>query len=470
MVKLKNLISESTINRVEDISRDDIVVGAYGLEVLKSKLAEINKKATKWGLPEVKMEILKEEDVKVVKSVGLDEYKKRYTVKINGKSPQIDGYEFIAKIEHTDAGNLINISPNSSIKDLPTEYRNADAKCDVCNSKRERLNTFIIKDEKNNQLKTVGSGCLKRFLPIDNVNKIIHYAEMLEQLRQLEDIEEDDGGSGGNERGSGSRNYFEVSELIKGLALAYLVNGSRYISKKKSAEIADTTGEYIESTADLASNILFYRPSVGEKDPDYINRARTMKSDGDKLGDEIIAWMKTHDFKADAERKPEMANYFNNLDVLSKSNTTNLKNLGYLGGLLASYLINKDMIKKKEDQAARKPSEYVGSIGEKITFEATLKKIAGYESAYGYVTIYKFEDDNSNKYTWFSSSDIGIEENTKYKITATVKDHKQGDIKYGGHKENIITRAKVKTMAGEKLNESERHLNYIEYFISNDLQ
>lgn len=45
-----------------------------------------------------------------------------------------------------------------------------------------------------------------------------------------------------------------------------------------------------------------------------------------------------------------------------------------MGGLLASYLINKDMIKKKEDQATIKPSEYVGSVGEKITFEATLKK------------------------------------------------------------------------------------------------
>jgi len=189
-----------------------------------------------------------------------------------------------------------------------------------------------------------------------------------------------------------------------------------------------------------------------------------MKSDGDKLGDEIIAWMKTHDFKADADRKPEMANYFNNLDVLSRTTNTNLKNIGYLGGLLASYLINKDMIKKKEDQATSKPSEYVGSVGEKITFEATLKKIAGYQSQYGYVTVYKFEDDNNNRYIWFSSGDIGIEENIKYKIIATVKDHKQGDIKYGGHKENIITRAKVKTLSGEKINEYERHLNYTEYF------
>lgn len=461
MTKLKNLIRESTINRVEDISRDEIIVGVHGLERIKSKLAQINKNAVKWGLPEVKIEIIKEEDIKITnKGGGLDQYKKRYTVKIDGKSPRIEGYEFIAKIEHTDAGNLINISPDSSIKNLPAEYRDADAKCDVCNSKRDRLNTFIIKDEANNKLKMVGSGCLNRFLPIDSVNKIIHYADMLEELRQLEDIDDDVG----NEMGHGSRNYFEVSKLIKGLALAYLVNGSRYISKKKSSEVSDTTGAYIQSTADLASNILFYISGNSNDEPDYISRAETMQSDGDKLGDEIIAWMKTYDFKADAERKPEMANYFNNLDVLSKSNTTNLKNLGYLGGLLASYLINKDMIKKKETQANIKPSEYVGSIGEKITFEATLKKISGYASQYGYVTIYKFEDDNNTRYTWFSSGNIGIEENTKYKIIATVKDHKQGDIKYGGHKENILTRAKVKTMSGEKINEIERHLNYTEYF------
>ena len=160
MTKLKNLIRESTINRVEDISRDEIIVGVHGLERIKSKLAQINKNAVKWGLPEVKIEIIKEEDIKITnKGGGLDQYKKRYTVKIDGKSPRIEGYEFIAKIEHTDAGNLINISPDSSIKNLPAEYRDADAKCDVCNSKRDRLNTFIIKDEANNKLKMVGSGC-----------------------------------------------------------------------------------------------------------------------------------------------------------------------------------------------------------------------------------------------------------------------------------------------------------------------
>ena len=150
MIKFKNSIRESTINRVEDISRDNIIVGVSGFDTLKSKLVEINKNAAKWGLPAVTMEIIKEEDIKIAKGGGLDAYKKRYTVKIDGKSPRIEGYEFIAKIEHTDGGNLINISPNSSIKNLPTEYRDADAKCDVCNSKRERLNTFIIKDEKNN--------------------------------------------------------------------------------------------------------------------------------------------------------------------------------------------------------------------------------------------------------------------------------------------------------------------------------
>jgi hypothetical protein len=163
--------------------------------------------------------------------------------------------------------------------------------------------------------------------------------------------------------------------------------------------------------------------------------------------------MKAHDFKADAVAKPEMANYFNNLDVLSKASTANLKNFSYLSGILASYLIEQNMIKKKQQDAAKKPSEYVGQVGDKITnLPVTVVFIRGFESSYGFVTLYSFEDDNGNRLTWFSSSEIGLEEKKKYRIEkATVKAHQVS--KYGGHKETILLRVKMTDLEGNKINE-----------------
>ena len=459
MILLKKLLlSENTINRVADISRDDIIVGQGGLALLKSKIEEINKKATRWGLDPVKLDILKEEDIKVnLDAGGIDgggptQYKKQYTCKIEGKSPQIPGFEFIAKVENTEAGNIINMSPNSSIKELPAEYRDADSKCDVCKSKRERLNTFIIRDETKNELLTVGSTCLKRFLPIDSVSQLINYAEMLESLRSLTQEELDDKDReyiGGSNTG---RHHYDVEELIYYLSLSYLVNGKIYISKKKSEELS-AEDKFVNSTAGLATNIMFYGPGRDEK-PDYMDRADGLKDEAREFSKKVVEYMKGHDFKADAVAKPEMANYFNNLEVLKNSKTANIKYMGYLGGLLASYLINQNMIQKKKEDSERKPSEFVGQIGTKISVESTLKTMRGYDGQYGYITIYGFQDSNGNDLVWFSSNDLGIVENEKYKITATVKDHKTSDPKYGSKKQTIITRAKLQNSAGEKLNES----------------
>jgi hypothetical protein len=121
------------------------------------------------------------------------------------------------------------------------------------------------------------------------------------------------------------------------------------------------------------------------------------------------------------------------------------------------------MIKKRED-AAKNPSNFVGTVGQKLDFEATLSYIRGFDGTYGHTTIYGFVDDASNRYIWFSSTDLGLIEKEKYKVKATIKDHKQGDAKYGGHKENIVTRAKIQTLDGQKINESIVD-QYQEYFI-----
>lgn len=102
-------------------------------------------------------------------------------------------------------------------------------------------------------------------------------------------------------------------------------------------------------------------------------------------------------------------------------------------------------------------NQYIGNIGDKITFEATVKSIKEFASNYGYnrsFNIYTFEDAEGNTIVWKSSSIMSIDEGPNYttyfvkrgdkvSITASVKDHKE----YKGTNQTVILRPKYKVLS-----------------------
>lgn len=102
-------------------------------------------------------------------------------------------------------------------------------------------------------------------------------------------------------------------------------------------------------------------------------------------------------------------------------------------------------------------NQYIGKIGDKITFEATVKSIKEFASNYGYnrsVNIYTMEDADGNTIVWKSSSIMSVDEGPNYttyfikrggklSITATVKDHKE----YKGTNQTVILRPKYKVLS-----------------------
>ena len=470
---LKVLIKESIkqlLNEVdtEDLSQEEIVVGDKGFDYLTKKLEELNKKAKRWHVPPLELKKLKEELVKktvwrtmdgriVPSSDGhpdaesVEVQQKQYTLKIEGKPPIVDGYEFIAKVEHTDTGNIINIAPNASIKALPNEFKQADAECDVCHTKRERFNTFVLKNEKDGKLIKAGSGCLKRFLPSISVNALINYAHMLEEIREGLANGEFDGGDDFDERGMPNkyRNYFPVGYMMNALCAAYLIKG-KYISKTKAAEFGT------ESTVDMAQNIMF-PPKLGYRDTemrDFLEKAKSlMEGEANTLSTKIVDWAKAHDFTAEAESSPEYANLYNNMQVLAHAESANLKNMAYVGAIIPKYMRVMGEVEKQKANANKKPSEYVGTVGTKISnIDVSLLFQRSFDGPYGTTHLYSFEDDSSNRYAWFSSNDLGLVDKQKYKIVVgTVK--AQQVSKYGGHKENVLTRVKMIDMEGNKINQ-----------------
>ena len=101
-------------------------------------------------------------------------------------------------------------------------------------------------------------------------------------------------------------------------------------------------------------------------------------------------------------------------------------------------------------------NQYIGNIGDKITFEATVKSIKEFPSSYGYnrsFNIYTMEDADGNVIVWKSSSIMMVDEGPNYtpyfikrgdklSITATVKDHKV----YKDANQTVILRPKYKVL------------------------
>ncbi len=113
-----------------------------------------------------------------------------------------------------------------------------------------------------------------------------------------------------------------------------------------------------------------------------------------------------------------------------------------------------NMTQKRADDANKKPSEYVGTIGAKLPdFPVKLLKMKEYENTFtgGMSAMYSFEDKEGNRIMWFSSRPIeGMVEGSEYLIKGTVKN--QEISKYGGHKQTTMRNVKVTTLDGNKLN------------------
>src|SRR5699024_10901814 len=58
-----------------------------------------------------------------------------------------NGWEFVAKVEATDEGNIITGPPNS--RTVPEHYRTDKLVCDHCDHNRKRKHGFIVREHHN---------------------------------------------------------------------------------------------------------------------------------------------------------------------------------------------------------------------------------------------------------------------------------------------------------------------------------
>lgn len=336
----------------------------------------------------------------------------------------INNWEFVASVEHTEAGNIF--SKALSDVEIPERYRNTKPVCEHCNSNRVRKNTFIVRNTETGEFKQVGNSCLKEFTFGMSAANAAYFAS-------LKDIFEE---AAAETIGScyWSQKYFSTMEILQ-----FTAETIRHFGFSRSENTGDSTKDKMLDFFHVWHGDTRY---MEEKTISHIrNQIKEIGFDPDsaeaiQMAKEAVDWLDKQDAAND---------YMHNLKTIVALDYTTYNRFGILVSLFPTY--NKDLelqAQRKAEIEAGKASKHVGEIGDRITVEVeSIKCITSWESCYdGYNTvttfIWKITGKDGNIYTWKTSKWLH-EDEPPVSIKGTVKEHKV----FREVKQTELTRCKI---------------------------
>lgn len=330
---------------------------------------------------------------------------KVFNVLLGGDIPTIDGWEFVAKIDHAnkELGNIVRSLPG---KQVPENFRHVTCKCDHCNINRFRRDTFVLFHAATEDYKQVGRTCLKDFLGGHvNAEQVGKMAELLSYAQEVAR------GFVGYEQGY-DRRYLNLEEYLTHVAAAARIKGY-FVSKSMASE-----NPGMVPTANIAMDAL-----LGSTYGDLIEILDEDRQQAEKA----IEWAQT--------LEGELNEYQHNIKLMAASGAIEFRSSTYAASIIGGYL---RMIKEPYVKKERPVSNYVGTVGQKIDLVVTLKYSTTTDGRFpGFM--YLFNDEVGNTIKWFTTLDIHKEVGDTMKLTCKVKAHEE----YKGVKGTIVSHAKV---------------------------
>lgn len=377
-------------------------IPAVAKDELQKKLERLQKKANvsgnhiEWSFGEEKAV---DRNVYSIDPVTQVLYKtdtdKVFGIEINIESDIIrnDGYTVVAQIEAIDNGHNIVKMLGEGVPEQA--WYTTKLFCEHCGTARVKRFAYIVKDEAG-RFKMVGKTCLKDYCGID--------PKMIAASQEISDLIQSDYGI--DEYDFSGRGEYAY-DVLKAIATANdIIKENGYV---KSDEPYSTKSKLISKSGRLY-----------EASEESMKLAKQMQ-------DELS--------KADYS---ELTNYLGNVKNLIESKYCRLNAFGYLA--YAPVAFEKMMKQKQQDQQndeAKANSDYVGTVGDKITADVKESRlITSWQTVYGWTHLYKFTTADGNTLVWYASR---VYQGEPKHITGTVKDHKE----YDGEKQTVLTRCKL---------------------------
>lgn len=389
-----------------DVKDEIISVRADRLEEATAQLEKMIRKANKHSLEKI--------DFLVGDSYPKQVHTERGKVLVNfvdilvqGVAPHIEGYDFVSKVEFQRVGDetkalLFNVPG----QELPLHFHNTDQRCEHCHINRYRSAVFILQDKQDGSYIQVGSTCLKDFLGED-VAGIMSRFQFLKKIR-----------SGFGQYGT----YHWYEGLTEVLALT---------------NAAIRIWGWVPKSSPTGEPTAYAICAAWSDDPiDRENRRRLLKTlcdDDYAIADQVIDWVRNQ-MVADN-------NYTTNLKIMFASNIVEARSLGFVCSAVAGYhraMEREALLQRKQEEAAQ--SEWMGEIKERLrNIEVEIIGHRALNTAWGESMLYKFVDQEGNRYAWFASDSwLNWFNGDKFPIDGTVKAHNE----FRGIKETVLTRVK----------------------------
>lgn len=322
----------------------------------------------------------------------------------------INGWQFVGTVEFTENGNIIRLADSSFEGKIPVKYLHTPKICEHCGKIRNRKDTYLVCST-DGDFKQVGSSCLLDYthgLDADNCASIM---SCLDQVKSISNKDYDFSSFVGKYSQSTGLSI-DNSTAIKALAIG-LVRAHGYVSKRTAEDLSNLF--FHNFNAETEENLFGDVEQVSEEEVEKVNEYAKdyFDSTNDYMRNASLAWCK---------------------DCLE------YRDFGLIASFASVYL--KDMQHRRERLIARN-NEYVGNIGDKITFKVACARVLYIKdnSMYSYYAdstkVWEIIDTKNHTYKW--SASYSIEINSGDVITATIKDHAE----YKGLKQTVITRGKI---------------------------
>lgn len=333
----------------------------------------------------------------------------RFTV---GDLPTVQGWKFVARIEHTNAGNLILPAHDERGTDL-SEYREVNSYCEHCSTARRRIATYLVRSPDGSQLLKIGRNCLRDFLNADPAAFI-----KAEKLAELLDDPDSLGWGGGG----------AVWDIATEWFVACAQSSIDHDGWARSCEDLSTSGQAAMLARPCCSKNERIIAAWHKRQPTEatLERAR-----------EAIAWAQGHTIEA--------GDYLWNLRVAALGAVVGRRTEGILASLPMAYSRHLEQeVQRKNERAALPESRHLGAPKSKIEVDVELVRVRYVDGAYGGKTVCAFRTSDGADVVWFASGkapksdDVG----TRYHMRATVK----GVGEYQGRAQTTVIRAKLEAI------------------------
>ena len=412
------------------------------LSIFNEKLADLNKKFAKKGLPLINCSMEQKEMFHV------DEWSKEktpYTLYVATLSSDFNNTNLSGvDVEFEGVVSLVEGNENDKIftfKNINYSSLLANCSCDKCHKKIGR-NKYLVFSKVGKEVETrddlvvLGTSCAKDYFPF-SVESYFGYLESA--FEKLGSYDEFNGSFGGC-----SSHYHTLSAIY-------------------DATLACTSNlKFYEKEGVTKGNVLGWLNNLKIDKCTYYRDAYPIPSNPIPFED-VISWIKdmydTDEFVSDFHTNARSV-FFKTLDDGTREmrNEINEKYMGIAVYAFFSAKQNHDkMVAKKvvEEERAKANAEveYYGAVGDKFELTLTFDKSFGFEGAYGFTYIHLFHDDENHVFAWSSSNGtyqcwcktngkdgfLEYEVGKKYILKGTIKAHKE----YRNVKQTIITRCKV---------------------------